>query len=270
VEKGKLLTLTTEGAIKHKLAKKKVSNLLEILEEYHLASEEIITLTPNWAEEIVRFLTHPIVSSLLLTLGLLGLLIEFRMPGWGIPGTVGVISLILFFWGHYLVGLAGWEELIIFIIGVILLGLEIFVIPGFGIAGISGIILILISLLMALISKPFTWTNLKEAISILTSSFVAVFFLFLIFLKFLPQTKAGKRFILATVEDRKAGFISASEKFHHLVGKEGISLTPLRPTGKALIEGEKIEVLTEGEYIEPDQKVKVIRVEGNKVFVSQI
>ena len=105
---------------------------------------------PNWAENLSRFVTNPVVSSLLLSIGFLGLVIEFWTLGWGIAGTIGIVSLSLFFGGHVLVGLAGWEAVVLFLVGIFLLLAEIFIIPGFGLAGISGIVAMVASIFLAL------------------------------------------------------------------------------------------------------------------------
>jgi len=137
-QKGKLLTLTTEEALKHKVADFRAETLESVLEQLGLAGAEPRRVSPNWAEELVRFLTHPIVSSLLMTIGMLGIFLEIRTPGFGLPGALGIASLALFFWGHWLVQLAGWEELLLVASGFVLLALEIVVIPGFGLAMATG------------------------------------------------------------------------------------------------------------------------------------
>ncbi|MFH1613347.1 MAG: NfeD family protein [bacterium] len=268
IKKGKLLTLTTERAIEYKLAETKLENIKEILEKYKLNKAEIKNVSPKLAEEIVRFFTHPIVSSLLLSLGMLGLIIEFRVPGWGLPGTVGVLSFFIFFWGHYLAGLAGLEEIIIGSGGIILLGLEIFVIPGFGITGILGIFLILSSIFMTLISHKPNFNDLTQALSIIASSLITTFVIFAILLKYLPKFSLFKKLILINTEDKKNGFISSFEKYEQLLDKIGISLTPLRPIGKALIDDKQVEVITEGSYIEKNEKIIVIKVQKDKIFVK--
>src|ERR687897_1904401 len=139
IEKGKLLTLTTEEALKHKVADFRAENIESVLEQLGLAGAEVRKTAPNWAENSVRFLTHPVVSSLLITIGMLGIIIEIRTPGFGIPGGLGIMSLALFFWGHWLVQLAGWEELLLVALGIVLLAAEVFVVPGFGITGVLGI-----------------------------------------------------------------------------------------------------------------------------------
>ena len=136
IEKGKLLTLTTDEALKHKVAEQRADSLEAALEGLGIRDAELRRAAPNWAENVVRFLTHPVLSSLLVTIGMLGIIIELRTPGFGIAGAIGVGSLAAFFWGHWLVQLAGWGELMLALAGVALLLLELFVIPGFGFAGI--------------------------------------------------------------------------------------------------------------------------------------
>src|SRR5688572_1623925 len=140
IEKGKLLTLTTSEALKHKVAELTAATTEAALDAAGLPNAEIRNSRQTWAETLVRFLTHPIVSSLLMTVGILGLLVEIRTPGFAVPGTIGLLALALFFWGHWIVQLAGWEELLLVSLGVMLLVLEVFVIPGITVAGIGGIV----------------------------------------------------------------------------------------------------------------------------------
>ena len=130
IAKGKLLTLTTQEALKHGLADARADTLDAVLASLDLAGAEVRRATQTWAETLVRFLTHPVVSSLLMTIGILGIIVEIRTPGFGVPGSLGVASLALFFWGHWLVRLAGWEEMLLVGIGLILLAIEVFVTPG--------------------------------------------------------------------------------------------------------------------------------------------
>lgn len=151
IEKGKLLTLTTESALEHDVADMKVEGLSELLVELGFSSLDIQRVELNWAEHIVRFLTLPAVASLLMTLGLLGLLVEIRTPGLGLPGLVGVVCLAAFFGGHFLVALVGWEQVLLLLLGVGLLVLEIFVLPGFGVVGILGIVALAAGLTTSLV-----------------------------------------------------------------------------------------------------------------------
>ena len=153
IAKGKLLTLTTEEALTLKVADLRAADLPALLAALDLAGAEVRQAGETWAENLVRFLTHPIVSSLLMTMGLLGIMIEIRTPGFGVPGTVGIASLGLFFWGHYLARLAGWEVLLLLGIGLALLGVELFVLPGFGVTGFLGIGAILGGLTFTLVGR---------------------------------------------------------------------------------------------------------------------
>ncbi len=149
VDSTELITLTTDEALKYKIADTTASSLNEVLGEFGLKNAEVITVNQNWAEDVVRFLNNPIVSSILIMLGFFGLIAEIKTPGWGLPGTMGIICLLLFFGSSYILQLASGIEIILFILGIVLLALEIFVIPGFGITGISGILLILASIFLA-------------------------------------------------------------------------------------------------------------------------
>jgi membrane-bound serine protease (ClpP class) len=261
VEKGKLLTLTTEEALKLKLVDKKALDLKEVLLFLHLQGVKIEEISPNWAERIVRFLSHPIFSSLLLTLGMLGLIMEFR--------TFGITSLALFFWGHYIAGRAGWEELLLFLLGIGLLTAEIFFIPGFGIAGISGIILILVSLVLALVGRHFFLPDLGGAILRVAYVLSATLVISLLLLKFAPRALFWGKLTLATKETEELGF-QAFGDLREYEGKTGFSETLLRPSGRAIIEGKRMDVLTEGGFIKKNKKIRVVKVEGGKIIVREI
>lgn len=267
--KGKLLNLTAKEAKELGLAKEILSSKAQVLEFLKLNKAGVLEVKPNWSETLVRFLTHPIVSPLLLILGFLGIFYELQVPGWGISGTLGAIFLALFFWGHYLVGLAGWTELIIFFLGVLLLLLEILVIPGFGITGILGIILIFLGIFLSLIRHPSAApkTQIIQAFYTL-SSVIITFVTILLTWKFLPKTGLRRRVILDFSETKKGGFEPATSQAYYL-GKTGKTLSALRPSGKAIIESNILDVITRGEFIDKDKKIKVIKVEGNKIIVKE-
>ena len=271
-EKGKLLTLTTGDAVKYEIAEYKLSTLQEVLEKFDLNGAEIIESRINWAERLVRLLTNPLVSSLLMMLGFLGLYIEFRTPGFGVGGTVGIICLGLFFWGHFLVRLAGWEELILFTAGVILLLIEILLIPGFGIVGILGIIAILTSLALSLVGRfeLLTLQDVQMAISKVTAALVGSIILSIVLLKFFPRTSVGKQVILQTTQEREDGYIAQATDQHELIGMLGVTLTPLHPSGTMILNDARYDVVSEGEFIEKNIEVKVIAVEGARIVVRAV
>jgi len=263
IEKDKILTLNAEQAIKLNFVDDIYSNIEEVLNFLNLKDAKIVYIYPNWAENISRFITNPVVSPLLLSIGFLGLIIEFWTLGWGIAGSIGIISLSLFFGGHIIVGLAGFETIILFAIGFLLLLAEIFFIPGFGLAGISGIAAILASIFL-------TFGNIIQAtysILIALSASVIGFFLLI---KYIPSTRTWRKFVLSTEQKKELGYIVGTKDLKRLTGGKGITITPLRPSGIAEVNGKKLNVLTRGEYVDSNTKIKIISVEGNKIVVEAV
>jgi membrane-bound serine protease (ClpP class) len=269
IQKGKLLTLTTEEALKHKVADFRAETLDTVLEQLGLAGAQVKRVSPNWAEDLVRFLTNPIVSSLLMTVGMLGIFLEIRTPGFGLPGALGIASLALFFWGHWLVQLAGWEELLLVASGFVLLVLEIFVIPGFGLAGVLGIGALLAGLSLSLIGGGATWEFVAIAMGrVLISVFLALA-ASLLLLRFLPRLPFGRQLILETGLAADAGYASAPESDNRWLGKNGTAFSPLRPAGIAVIDGERVDVVSDGEFIDVGMPILVTRVDGNRIVVRR-
>lgn len=271
VDSTQLVTLTSEEALKYKIADTILVTFNEALKYLNVENAQTIDITSNWAEDVVRFLNNPIISTILIMIGFFGLMAEIKTPGWGVAGTSGIIALTLFFGSSYILELASIVEILMFVVGLGLLLAEIFIIPGFGVAGISGIILIFASIFLSLLgSKPFID---MEAISIaiiqlsgaLILSLVGIFVL----AKYLPKSKMFNKLVLAEAEKADQGFVSYPSETD-LIGKEGIAFTTLRPGGTAIIDGKKVDVVADSEYIDKDTKIKVLRVEGIKVVVSAL
>ena len=266
-----LITLTSEEAYKYKIADTLITDYKNVLAAFDLKNAEVIQVKSNWAEEVVRFLNNPIISSILIMIGFFGLMAEIKTPGWGLPGTARLIALTLFFGSSYILQLASMLEILLFILGLILLLAEIFIIPGFGITGISGIALILVSIFLALLgSDPFLdMRSVSMAIIQISASMVAALIGIFFLAKFLPKTSAFSRLVLAETQNADKGFVSFPSDTN-LIGKTGIAFTTLRPGGTALIDDKKVDVVADSEYIEKDKKIKVIRVEGIKVVVTVV
>ena len=263
IKKDKILTLNAEQAIKLNFVDGIYSNIEEVLNFLNLKDAKIVYIYPNWAENISRFVTNPVVSPLLLSIGFLGLIIEFWTLGWGIAGSIGIISLSLFFGGHIIVGFAGFETIILFVVGLLLLLAEIFFIPGFGLAGIGGIAAILASIFL-------TFGNIVQATySILIALSISVIGFFLL-IKYIPSTRTWRKFVLSTEQKKELGYTIETKDLKRLTGEKGIVITPLRPSGIAEVNGKKFNVLTRGEYIDSNTKIKIISVEGNKIVVEAI
>jgi len=267
IEKGKLLTLTTSEALKLGVADARADSLEAVLAYLKLPGAQVRRPTVNWAEQLVRFFTHPVLSSVLMTIGILGIIVELRTPGFGVPGAVGLASLGLFFWGHWLVRLAGWEEILLVALGLVLLALEIFVIPGFGIAGVVGILALGGGLALSLVGVGATGALVLWAVGRVALSLLIAIGVSLVLLRLLPHLPYGRSLVLATGLDARAGYASAPETDRKWVGTRGTAATPLRPAGIAWLQGERVDVVSQGEYIEADVPIEVVRVDGNRIVV---
>ena len=270
VAKGKLLTLTMTEALQHKIADFRADTLEEVLRRLDLAGAEIRRPAPNWAERIVRVLTHPVLSSVLMTIGIIGIIVELRTPGFGVPGAVGVASLAAFFWGHWLVRLAGWEELLLVALGVVLLALEFFVLPGFGVAGILGAVALLAGLGLSLVGAGATREVLLLAAVRVVFSLLAALVVSLALFRLLPWLPATRRVVLGTGLPAGAGWEPDVVSHRPAAGARGTAVSPLRPAGIADIGGARIDVVTEGDYIDADEPIEVLRVDGNRVVVRHV
>ncbi|MDP4836594.1 MAG: hypothetical protein NWS01_05505 [Burkholderiales bacterium] len=268
-EKGKLLTLTTEEALKLKVADLQASSIEALLKELNIQHAELRTLTPNWAEEVVRFLTHPVVSSLLVSVAMLGIFLELRTPGFGIPGVIGISSLSLFMWGHWIVQLAGWEELVLALLGLFLFALELFVIPGFGVVGILGLLALLGALVMSTLGAGSHSDFVLWAVARMGFSLLLAIVLSVLFLKFLPKLPMGRKLILSTELETSDGFSSSPPSDYQWLGRTGQAHSTLRPAGIADFQGHRVDVVSDGEFIDAGTPIRVLHVDGNRIVVQR-
>ena len=268
-KEGKLISLTTNQAIKYSIADGIAESIEDVLKKVEMENAEIIDSSIKWSESMRRFLTDPTVSSLLMTFGFLGLLFEIQSPGWGIPGAIGIICLLLFFGTTIDTGMATGIELIIIVIGILLLLLEFFIIPGFGLFGIGGFIITLGGLFMLLIPK----NPLNNDYTIATWAFAiatvgGILSIFLIF-RILAKTKFWEKLTLPTSQKSSDGY-NTSLGFENFVGKLGISTSDLRPSGWGEFESRKLFVVTDGEFVSKEEKIKILSVDGNRIVVKKI
>jgi membrane-bound serine protease (ClpP class) len=270
IEKGKLLTLTTDEALKHQLAESRADRLDGVLNLLNLENAEVRLAEETWAESLVRVLTHPIVSGVLIAVGTLGILVEIQSPGFGVPGSIGLISMALFLWGHWLVRLAGWEEFILIGIGLILLAIEVFIVPGFGIFGGLGIAALLSGLGLSLVGAGATWGVILFALGQVLLALLIAIAVALAFLRFAPRLPFGRPLVLETGLTAESGYASAPESDRHWLGKRGTAASTLRPAGIAHFDHVRVDVVTEGEFIETGEAIEVIRVDGNRIVVRPV
>jgi membrane-bound serine protease (ClpP class) len=260
IEKGELLTLSAEEALEVGYAEEIAENRTEVLAFLELKNANVKELEVSFAEQIARFVTHPVIVPILLTLGSLGLVLELYTPGFGIPGSIGLASLLLFFFGHMIAGLAGMESIILFIVGIILIVGEFFV-PG-GILGTAGVIAILSGIVLAGGSVS------NILLSILIAAFVTTV-VSIIFLKYFGYRGPLRKIVLFDSTKTEKGYISSVTN-KELIGLEGETLTPLRPSGTAVINHERYDVITEGGYIGINKPVKIIKTEGSRIVVREV
>ena len=200
-----------------------------------------------------------------------GLIAEVRTPGWGLGGTLALVALGIFFGSHLVVKLAEWQELALFAVGLGLLLVEVIVIPGFGIAGLAGVGLMLGSLVVTQLGDFQLW-NVDEIAAVivrLSASMVGAFVLSLMMLRSLPRMASFNRLVLETETRASEGYVSSSREEDELLGKEGVTVSELRPAGIALIDGRRTDVVTDGEFVAVDQAVEVVEVSGNRVVVRR-
>lgn len=278
-EEGKLLTLTTKRALELEFADLEAEDGAGALKAFGfpVVPEELI---PSWSESLVGFLTSSAIASLLFMAMMVLAYMEYQTPGFGFFGGGAIVCFLILYFSHYLVNLAGWEEMILFVIGMILLLLEVFVIPGFGIAGIAGFLCLLGSGAMLFLAgdwsefqldNPFTLDAVQRVLLSTVLAFVVLFLM----MRFLPRedTGPGGRLILGNRLAAGTGVVTpgfaGAERDEDLVGQEGQAVTPLRPAGKVRIGGRRFEAETEGGFIERGQAVRVLRTEAGRTIVRK-
>lgn len=270
---GELLTLTDSEA-RGILSEGTAADVPAMLKAAGLPDAEIKTLTVTPAERIARLIAA--VAPILLMIGLGGIYIEIKTPGFGLPGILGTTALALFFFGYHIAGLAGLEEILLFIIGFTLLFIEVFVTPGFGLLGISGIALILLSLINAMTWKMpgHFWPapddlTVRHALGTLALGLIGTVALGWLAGKYLPQSKLFSPMVLKPQTNRAGGSGAASDR-SDLRGREGVAEMNLRPAGRARFGADRIQVIARGEFIEKGSAVRVIETQGSRILVEKI
>ncbi|ASS96175.1 NfeD family protein [Peribacillus simplex] len=260
-EKGKLLTFTAEQAKKAGYSEGTVSGKAELYSILGVEDADIRSIEESFPEKLARFLTNPIVVPILLTIAGIGIVMELFSPGFGIPGVIGITSLVLFFYGHLVAGITGYESLAMFIIGVILVLVEFFI-PG-GIIGLLGFTAIVGSLFLA------TGDPVHMTISLLIAVTVSILVFILLVKVFGKQMKFFRKMILTDATKTEQGYVSNPNRLD-LLGVEGKALTDLRPSGTALVKEERVDVVTEGSFISKGSSIIIVKVEGSRVVVREI
>jgi membrane-bound serine protease (ClpP class) len=225
----------------------------------------------NWAEGLVRFLSHPVVAPFLLSLGFLGLIVEVKTPSLGLAGGAGVLALSLFFGSHLILGLAGWEDLLVFGAGVLLLSIEILVIPGVGLFGFVGLGGVVAGLYMSMLGSFPTAQDFGQAGGVIATTMLIVLVTTWALVRHLPKSTRLFRsgVFLGYSTDRDEGYQSALPR-PELVGTVGQAITDLRPSGVGLFGEERIDIVADSEWIAEGTRVKIVSDEGYRHVVRQV
>jgi membrane-bound serine protease (ClpP class) len=280
---GSVLTVEADEAESYGRLGRVVNDAEELKDLYGLHGRDIRMEGPGWVDSFVEFLTEPVVSWLLLFLGVFMMVVELKLPGIGLPGIISALAFLLFFWSHYLSGTADQLEIILFLIGLVCLAVELFVFPGMAIFGLSGILLMLCSIVMA--SHTFIWPTqeyeyreLGYTLMQVTGMLFAVGVGAAILARYIPSMPVFNRLILkpepwTPVEGEESAtraVVEGYESLNFLVGETGRSTTPLRPTGKARFGNLHIDVMASNGFVEPDTLIEVVDVQGARVIVKKV
>ena len=265
-QKNSPLTLSAVEAKKLKVVDFTCSSKEELLKELKLTNCTVETVVKTPTEQIISFLAHPMVSGLLLILGIIGLYIEIQHPHFGVSGILGLTALTLFFLGHVASGASDWGPMVICFVGLLLLLIEVFLIPGFGIIGILGISCIMISFFAA-----FGMENIESAISVISVSLlVSSTLIILLTIYILPKSTIFKKIMLTAQNTNADGFASHVNNDVELLHKRGVAYSTLRPSGAVMVDGKRYDVVADGDFIQQGETIEVIQVDGLKITVKKV
>ncbi len=272
---GKVLTFSTSEAIANNYCEGEVFSIEEILKKNGVSNYEIVNYQLSFTEKIIRIFLNPVISGILMLIIIGGIYFELQTPGVGFPLAASVVAAVLYFVPYYLSGLAANWEIIVFFIGVILLMVELFVIPGFGVAGISGIVLIVGSLILVMLNNDFfdfTFVPSNDiaiaAVTTISALMASIILLFYGSVK-LTESKMFRKISLTNTQQSSEGFTSNFNDRSY-IGLKGTAYTVLRPSGKIMIEDEMKDASTRGEYIEKGKVVEVIDESGSSLKVKEV
>lgn len=274
VRNGELLTMDDVEAGTFGFSKGTLKTSADVAKALHREALPERRIAPSWSEGLAGWIIS--ITPILMIIGLGALYTEFKAPGFGIFGIVGITALGLALFGHHIAGLATYAEILIIVIGLLLLIVEIFVLPGFGIAGISGFLLVMIGLILSLQdfvlpdpALPWEGTAFRGNLLTVVASFGGSLLIALACLRYLVPAMAGRVSGPYLDADLKASKADSKETVRIATGETGVALTPLRPAGKAEFHNEPFDVVTRGDFIARGDAVIVTAVEGNRIVVAR-
>lgn len=270
VPKGELLTLSATEAKNLGFSRQTVKGMDGVAAFLKVKPEEMVRIGQKRSDKLLILMDK--IAPILILIGLFGIYMEIKTPGFGFFGFLAIAAFALFFGTKYIVGLADYIEVLIFIAGITLLFVEIFLIPGFGIFGVAGITFILISALLAM--QSFVLPKMPWDVVLFKHNLMTVGILFLLSVPlFLLALFSASRAVLSTgighraAETSGAGFIPGKEDLAYLMGQKGLTLTPLHPAGSVEVNGKRYDVVSDGSFVSAGQEVSVTEVTGNRIVV---
>lgn len=272
---GKLLSLTAGELVTYGVASGIASSSAEILSLEDISEHRLVETSPSAADDAVRIMTGTVMTSLLILIGIIALFMEISSPGFGLPGTIALIAFSALFFGNILLGNVGSLELLLFVIGIALLIVEIFLIPGFGVVGISGIALMTIGLVLSMQdfiipSFEWQWDLLGKNVLLVLGNIIAGFFLFGLLAFLVPKYTPFKRLTLTLEQQPSMGYTAQEQNREHtLLHQTGVAVTSLHPSGKARFSDTVLQVVTTGDFIEQGERIEVCEVAGNRIVVQR-
>ena len=275
---GKILTFTSMEAMKNGYCEGICENVEEVLKLNKMENARIVEYKPTIIEQFIGFMVSPIISGILIMLILGGIYFEMQAPGIGFALLVSIVASVLYFSPLYLEGLAANWEIIIFVVGLILIALEIFVVPGFGITGIAGITLAFSGLVLSLIRNvdfSFDLVNVDDLMVALVTVFIGTIggiglAIYLSQKMFTTQTGQFSHLSLHEVMSLKDGYLGVDPELNYLKGMKGMAVTTLRPSGKINVEGKIYDALAEAGMIDKGTSIVVTKVEAAQLYVEII
>ncbi|CAI8738396.1 Membrane protein NfeD1b [Brevibacillus sp. IT-7CA2] len=258
--KGTVLSLDAQQAKQLGYADDVVSNKEELLKKFGIQPDSLKAIEPTGGELVARWVTSPIVMSLLLIIGLGGIVVELFAPGFGVAGTISLVAFSLYFFGHYVAGFANWLHIGLFVIGILLMLLEIFL-PG-GIVGAIGFVSIVTGLVMA------AYDTQQGLASLGVAALITAIVTFMLVKKYGVKGLFNK-FVLGDTQRNEEGYVAPRDQ-RELEGKSGIALTPLRPAGVVKVGGKRVDAVSVGGFIEAGTAITVVQVEGTRIVVAEL
>ena len=276
-DSGQVVTFTAQEAIKHGYCNAKAENITEVLKKAGFKNYTIHEQKLTATDKMIGFLTAPAVAGILIMIIIAGIYFEFQSPGAAFPILIAIVAALLYFAPHYLEGLAANWEILVFVAGVVLLAVEIFVIPGFGVAGILGIFMMVMGLTLAMIDNLYFEFSPSATVKLAEAFFIVVIAFFASVTGSIYLTRklfTGKTFFgdlaLITTQKKDEGYTSADATYLDITGKTGIAHTMLRPAGKVMINGVLYDATALTGYIDRNETIEVVKYETAQLFVRKL